>query len=87
MLPRDPRSTIRITEYIRTLGPKKLRVVFNAAAPFRGKCFNDALYKATAWLNLLPQVLMKFWERRVAFTADIEAMFSRIRLTPREVKE
>ena len=44
--------------YKNTLGPKKLRVVFNAAAPFRGKCLNDALYKGPAWLNQLPQVLI-----------------------------
>ena len=70
--------------YKNTPGPKKLRVVFNA--PFRGKGLNDALYVGPAWLNLLRQVLMKFRERRVAFTADIEAMFSRIRLTPTDAR-
>ena len=68
--------------YKNTLGPKKLRVVFHAAAPIRGRCLNDALYKGPAWLNQLPQVLIKFREKRIAFTADIEAMFSRIRLAP-----
>ena len=72
--------------YKNTLGPKKLRVVFNAAAPFRGKCLNDALYKGPAWLNQLPQVLIKFSERREAFTADIEAMFSCIRLKPADAR-
>ena len=72
--------------YKNTLGPNKLRVVFNAAAPFRGKCLNDALYKGPAWLNQLPQMLIKFRERRVAFTADIEAMFSRIRLKPEDAR-
>ena len=72
--------------YKTTLGPKKLRVVFNAASRFRGKCLNDALYKGPAWLNQLPQVLIKFRERKVAFTADIEAMFSRIRLTPTDAR-
>ena len=66
--------------YKNTLGPKKFRVVFNVAGPFRRKCLYDALYKGPAGLNQLPQVLIKFRERRVAFTADIEAIFSRIRL-------
>ena len=72
--------------YKNTLGPKKLRVVFNAAAPFRGKCLNDTLYEGPAWSNQLPQVLIKFRERRVTFTADIEAMFSRIRLKPEDAR-
>ena len=72
--------------YKNTPGTKKLRVVFNAAAPFNGKCLNDTLYVGPAWLNQLPQVIIKFRERKIAFTADIEAMFSRIRLTPEDAR-
>ncbi|KHJ40363.1 Tas retrotransposon peptidase A16 [Trichuris suis] len=36
--------------------------------------------------NELPMVLMKFSEEEVAFAADIEAMFSRIRLRPEDAR-
>ena len=65
-------------------GSKKLRIVFDSAAKYRGRCLNDALLSGPAWQNKLPSVLIHFREGAVAFAADIEAMFSRIRLRPED---
>ena len=66
--------------------PTKLRIVFDSAAKFKGKCLNDALFSGPPLQNQLPSVLIKFREGAVAFTADIEAMFSRIRLRPEDAR-
>ena len=65
---------------------KKIRIVFDSAAKFEGKCLNDCLLTGPPLQNLLPHVLIRFREGAVAFSADIEAMFSRIRLTPRDAR-
>ena len=62
-------------------GPK-LRVVFDAAAPFKGKCLNDAILSGPALQQVLPAVLIQFREGEVAWAADVEAMFSLFRLRP-----
>jgi hypothetical protein len=62
-------------------GPK-LRVVFDAAAPFQGKCLNDAILSGPALQPSLPSVLIQFREGAVAWASDVEAMFSRFRLNP-----
>jgi hypothetical protein len=62
-------------------GPK-LRVVFDAAAPFKGKCLNDAILSGPALQPVLPAVLIQFREGEVAWAADVEAMFSLFRLRP-----
>ena len=62
-------------------GPK-LRVVFDAAAPFKGKCLNDAILSGPALQPSLPAVLIQFREGEVAWASDVEAMFSRFRLRP-----
>jgi hypothetical protein len=62
-------------------GPK-LRVVFDAAAPFKGKCLNDAILSGPALQPVLPAVLTQFREGEVAWAADVEAMISRFRLRP-----
>ena len=62
-------------------GPK-LRVVFDAAAPFKEKCLNDTILSGQALQPVLPAVLIQFREREVAWAADVEAMFSRFRLRP-----
>lgn len=54
-------------------GPK-LRVVFDAAAPFQGKCLNDAILSGPALQPSLPSVLIQFRERAVAWASDVEAM-------------
>ena len=66
--------------YKKSAKVKKVRIVFDSAAPFRGKSLNDALLTGPVLQNSLAAVLIRFREGAVAFTADIEAMFSRIRL-------
>ncbi|XP_045035900.1 uncharacterized protein LOC116931615 [Daphnia magna] len=62
-------------------GPK-LRDVFDAAAPYQGKCFNNAILSGPALHPSLPSVLIQFREEAVAWASDVEAMFSRFRLNP-----
>lgn len=62
-------------------GPK-LRVVFDAAAPFQGKCLNDFILSGPSLQPSLPSVLTQFREGVVAWASDVEDMFSRFRLTP-----
>lgn len=60
--------------------PEKLRVVFDAAAKFRNRSLNDALVTGPDLVNSLVGVLMRFRCGAVTISADIESMFSRIRL-------
>lgn len=62
----------------------KIRVVFDAAAKFRGRCLNDSICSGPALQNPLPAVIIKFREGKIAWAADIKAMFSRIRLQPED---
>ena len=72
--------------YKKSDGKKKLRVVFNSAAIYRGRCLNDTLSTGPPLLNQLPSVIIKFREGEIGFIADIEAMFSRIRMKPEDAK-
>jgi hypothetical protein len=60
---------------------KKLRVVYDAAAPFKGKCLNDSIISGPALQPPLASVITRFREGDVAWASDIEAMFSRFRLS------
>ncbi|XP_045028849.1 uncharacterized protein LOC123471498 [Daphnia magna] len=64
----------------------KLRVVFDAAAPFKGKCLNDSILSGLALQTPLPSVILKFREGEIAWAADIEAMLSRIRLRQEDAR-
>ena len=61
-------------------------MVFNSAAIYRGKCLNDTLSTGPPLLNKLPPVIIKFREGEIGFTAEIEAMFSRIRMRPEDAR-
>ena len=61
-------------------GRPELRLVYDAAAKFRGTCLNDYVTPGPALQNPLPAVVLRFREGAVAWSADIGAMFSRIRL-------
>ena len=58
----------------------ELRLVFDAAAKHRGVCLNDYVVAGPPLLNSLPSVLIRFREGAIAWSADIGAMFSRIRI-------
>lgn len=66
-------------------GPK-LRVVFDAAAPFKGKCLNDAIISGPALQPSLVNIILRFREGEIAWASDIEAMFSRFRLNEEDSK-
>ena len=59
----------------------KLRIVFNSAAVFRGRSLNTSLMTGPMLQQELPIILTRFRQGQIACTADMEAMFSRIRLT------
>ncbi len=69
---------------VRKKGSQKLRIVFDSAAKYLGKCLNDALLRGPIWQKKLPSVFIFFREGAIAFAADIEAMFSRIRMRPED---
>ncbi len=67
-------------------GNRGLRIVFDSSAEKDGVSLNDTLYSGPKLQTELPQVLLRFREQAVAFSGDIEDMFSRIRLNPEDAK-
>ncbi|XP_045030400.1 uncharacterized protein LOC123477414 [Daphnia magna] len=65
----------------KVIGQPELRLVFDAAAKSGGKCLNDFITSGPALQNALAAVLVGFREGAIGWSADISAMFSRIRLT------
>lgn len=59
---------------------RKVRVVFDSAAKFHGLSLNDCLYTGPKLQGELLPLLVGFREYPVGVTADIEAMYSRIRM-------
>ncbi|KZS19698.1 Uncharacterized protein APZ42_013785 [Daphnia magna] len=55
----------------------KLRVVFYAFAPFRGKSLNDAIISGPAMQAALAAVISLFQQEKITWASDIDAMFSR----------
>ncbi|KFD62110.1 hypothetical protein M514_25712 [Trichuris suis] len=53
---------------------------------YEGRSLNSALLTGPALQNELRLVLLKFSEGSIAFAADVEAMFSRIRLHPEDAR-
>ncbi|XP_043211215.1 uncharacterized protein LOC122375781 [Amphibalanus amphitrite] len=60
--------------------PEKLRVVFDCAAKFHDTSLNDRLLQGPDLTNDLLDVLLRFREGAVAFTADVEAMFYQVKV-------
>ncbi|XP_045034629.1 uncharacterized protein LOC116930576 [Daphnia magna] len=63
-----------------------LRVVFDAAAPFRGKALNDAIIGGPALQPALAAVIIRFRQVECAWASDIEAMFNHLRLSAEDAK-
>ena len=61
----------------------KLRVVFDCAAKCNIISLNDMLLQGPDLTNSLSEVLIRFRQEPVAFTADIEAMFLQVRVPER----
>ena len=66
--------------------PEKLRVVFDCAAKFRGESLNDKVYQGPDLNNKLLDVLLRFRQHSLCFSADIEAMYSQV-LIPEEDRD
>ena len=62
----------------------KWRVVFNLAARCKGRALNDELIQGPDMTNLLVGVLLRFRKERIAFMADIEAMFYQVRVPEKQ---
>ena len=58
--------------------PKKIRVVFDCAAKYKGKCLNDFLHTGPDLVNNLAGILLRFRNFPVAIVADIEAMYHQV---------
>lgn len=65
-------------------GSQELRLVFDAAAKFNQRSLNDYIASGPPLQNPLPAVLIQFREGAIAWSADVSAMFSRIRLRPED---
>ena len=55
--------------------PEIFQMVFDTAAEYNGSSLNKALQTGTDLLNSLAVVMLPFCNYRVAFSADIEAMY------------
>jgi hypothetical protein len=60
--------------------PGKVRVVFDCAATFNGMSLNKMLLQGPDVANKLTGVLLRFRERAVAISADIQEMFLQVRI-------
>ena len=64
--------------------PGKVRVVFDAAASYKGTSLNDQLVTGPDLLNSLVVVIMRFRLHAVAMISDIEAMFFQVRVIEKD---
>lgn len=58
--------------------PEKTRVVFDCAAQHNGTSLNDNVYQGPDLTNKLVGVLLRFRYDRIAFMADVEAMYNQV---------
>ena len=67
--------------YKKSADKKKLRIVFDATAEYKGKSLNNSMMIGLKLQKELAEIPLKLREGPIAIGADIEAMFSPIRLT------
>ena len=62
----------------------KIKVVFDCSAEHPGTSINNELMSGPDLTNQIISVLLRFRQERVAFKADIEAMFYQVRIPPEQ---
>ena len=80
MLERSPKRWLLPHHAVMSANKAKVRVVFDAAAQYRGTSLNSALLTGPDLLQNLVGVLMRFREERIALLADVEQMFHQVRV-------
>ena len=66
--------------------PDKVRQVCNAASKFGGVSLNDNLMAGPDLLQSLIGNIFRFREKKIALTADVEAMFLQVKVPPADCK-
>ncbi|XP_055623726.1 uncharacterized protein LOC129767128 [Toxorhynchites rutilus septentrionalis] len=64
--------------------PGKIRLIWDAAARVNGTSFNDMVLKGPDMMTALTTVLLRFRQKRVAFSADIKEMFHQFLIRSRD---
>jgi hypothetical protein len=59
--------------------PGKVRIVFDAAAKFKGTSLNDKLVHGPNLSNEIIEVLLRFRKEEVAIAADVQEMFHQVK--------
>ena len=77
----DPASARFFLQHHGALKGNKLRVAYDAATAFKGKCLDDAIISSPALQPSLGADITRFREGEIAWASDIEAMFIRFRLS------
>ena len=72
--------------YKKSAKEKTLRIVFDATAEFEEKSLNNSMLTGPKLQSELPEILLKFRERSITLGAQMETMFSRIRLTKADAR-
>ncbi|XP_044174392.1 uncharacterized protein LOC122958023 [Acropora millepora] len=83
---KEPKNTWYLPHHAVTNPNKagKIRVVFDAAASYKGTSLNDQLVTGPDLLNSLVGVIMRFRLHAVAMIADIETMFFQVRVIEKD---
>ena len=85
----QPHETTRPVWYVPHFGvfhktKKKLRVVFDCSAKYKGISLNDTLLKGPDFINSLIGILCRFRKHSVAFGCDVEKMFYAFHVHPED---
>ena len=60
--------------------PSKIRVVFDCSAEFQGRFINKELLSGPDLTNQIMSFLKRFFEEKIAFMADVEAMYHQVQV-------